>query len=635
MAVRVAPTSTLSTSIRDTPVVETDRSTPGSGFGHVALAVACAGIGLLVCSVANTLSRATLAPPSVIYWAGLLIVALPIFYRLSSREPSSGERLTLVCLLGMTLYGVKLARDTLLYTIPDETIHAFNAEQITRHHHLFHANPILPISPDYPGLEGATSALMTMTGMTSFGAGIIIIGAARLALLIGLFVLFRRISGSARIAGLGVAIYVCNSNFMFFSAQYSYESLALPLLVVLMVAIAERGVAPRSWASAWAIPIVLLTAAVVVTHHLTSYALTAILIALVLLYWMQGRWVEWPNPWPFAVLAICLTAAWLVVVASATVGYLSPVLGNALSATLDTATGSDTPRTLFDDPSGGPTPTPVIARIIAFASTLILAVGLPFGLRQVWWQYWHRYRAQPFALLFCAAAIGFFATLGLRFAPAAWETGNRAGEFLFIGVAFVLALAFVRAFSRLEALGPRFAPWLGRGLLTACLGIVLTGGVISGWPWDAQLASPVRATAEGRSIESEPLGLAGWAARHLRGRRFAGSNVDARLLLVHGGATTALSGDTVPEIGDLLGSPALESWQLPILRQHRLRYVVADRRRRSNDTTRGYSFSVRPPGGERDRLLPAKSVLKFERIPAAARVLDSGSIVVYDLEARR
>ena len=46
-----------------------------------------------------------------------------------------------------------------------------------------------------------------------------------------LFVLFTRVSGSARLAGIAVMIYAGNSNFLFWGAQYSYESLSLPLLV--------------------------------------------------------------------------------------------------------------------------------------------------------------------------------------------------------------------------------------------------------------------------------------------------------------------------------------------------------------------------------------------------------------------
>ncbi len=145
--------------------------------------------------------------------------------------------------------------------------------------------------------------------------------------------------------------------------------------------------------------------------------------------------------------------------------------------------------------------TPTLARGLGLLGVAILAAAMPFGLLRIW----RRYRKQPFALIFTLAAIAFFGTLLLRLAPDAWETGNRASEFLFIGLAFVVACA------GLEKWRPVGRPWLGQLAVTAGLGVILVGGAISGWPWNAQLASPLRISAEGRSIVSPPLGLAEWA----------------------------------------------------------------------------------------------------------------------------
>ncbi|MEK6276807.1 MAG: hypothetical protein AABM29_02185 [Actinomycetota bacterium] len=576
------------------------------------------------------MARATLAPSPLIYWAGILIIGLPIFYRLLSREASPGERLALVCVLAMALYGVKLAQEPFLFTFPDEFTHSYNANQIELHHHLFHPNSLLVVSPYYPGLEGATSALMMLTGMSSYVAGIIVVGAARLTLVIALFLLFGRISGSARIAGIGVAIYAGNPNFMFFGAQYSYGSLALPLLVVLLMALAERDAFPRSWSWAWSVPIVLGTAALVVTHHLTSYALTGILLTLALAHVLVHRRVEWRNPLPFAILAGGLSAIWLLVVASATLSYLEAPLARAIRETWNTITGDTGTRDLFQ--SGGsssgtrvPVSTPVVAQIFAFASVVILLIGLPLGL----WQVWRRHRTKAFALMFSLAAIGFFGVLGLRFAPAAWEAGNRAAEYLFLGLAFVVALAIVSVYSLLEGRRVR----LGRGLLTACLGVLLTGGAISGWPWDQHLAQPITATSDGRRFESEPLGMARWARGHFPGQKFAATEIDARLLIDPGGARV-YSGYTL-EVQDILDATKLEPWHTADLRRNKTRYVVADRRRTSRDLIRGYFLSLLPPAGKRYRPLPRGTTAKFEQIPTAARMFDSGNIVVFDIEAGR
>jgi hypothetical protein len=577
----------------------------------------CAAVGVLACSVANALSRSTDEPTTLIFWAGMLLIAVPIFFRLSSSKPTAGERLALVTLLGLALFTVKVVRDSLYFNFPDEFVHAFNAQQIAEHHHLFRPNPALPVTPHYPGLGSATSALMTLTGMSSFGAGMVLIGAARLTFMASLFLLFSRLSGSAWAAGLGAAAYTGSSNFVYWGAQFSYESMALPLLVFVLMAFLERETVPPSQRRAWLVPILLGMFAVVVTHHITSYALAVILIALAILYRVLK--VRTPNPWPLAVVATVAALGWLAISARSTVGYLSPVLGDAFDAVFKTAAGEAAPRTLFHSGSNSLGTTPLPARAVALLAVALLGIGFLLGIRRVW----QTQRRKPLALLFCAGAVGFFGALVLRFAPAAWETGNRAGEFLFLGLAFVVtfgAIELVRPGDRLRS---------RRLLLAAGFGVVLIGGAISGWPWDVQLARPLKATAEGGRITSEPLALAEWSKKHLDGHRFAAPEADARLLLDPGGQV-AFAGQG-PDIEDLVATPTLEPWQLPVLRSNHLPFVVADRRKISNNTLRGYYFQV--PGQEGEELLPAGVVQKFARLPVA-RLWDSGNISLFDLGSR-
>src|SRR4051794_19966048 len=205
---RSRPTSALVSRPMDTVAVRREtfarsrRSLMPNRFAIIAFAT---GAGLLVCSLANALTRAGDAPSPLLYWAGILLIALPIFYRLTSEEASPSERVVLVCLLGLALYGVKLVRDAPIFTFADEFLHGYNSNQVSQYHHLFHANPILETSRYYPGLEGATSALRTLTGLSGYTAGAIVIGASRLTAMSAMFVLFWRVSDSARIAGLGTA----------------------------------------------------------------------------------------------------------------------------------------------------------------------------------------------------------------------------------------------------------------------------------------------------------------------------------------------------------------------------------------------------------------------------------------------
>jgi hypothetical protein len=581
------------------------------------------GVGLLVVSVANSLVRAGDGSSPTLAWLGVLVIALPIFYRLTSRDVSAPERLALVCLLGLALYGVKVMRDAPIFTFNDELVHSQNSNQINLHHHLFHENSILKVTPYYPGLEGAVSALTSITGISVYAAGTIVIGAARLLLMVAMFSLFGRVSGSARVAGLATAFYAVNFNFLFQGAEFSYEPLALPLLLLVMMAVAEREAEGRtSLRRDWAVPIMLGTAAIVVTHHLTSYATAVVLTAVSLASWYVKRSWKPPNPWPFAVFAALLAAAWLFVVASSTVGYLTPVLSNAFTAIAHTLQGEEAPRGLFQGHTAAAGTTPVPARLLGIGGILLLTIALPFGLYQVW----THLRKRPFALVFCLAAIGFFATLALRLTPPAWETGNRMSEFLFVGLAFILAFATLWAMRQWSS-SPRV-----RMLLTAAFGVALLGSVISGWPWDLQLTRPVRVNAaDGGTIVSQPLATAEWARDELPDGKFAATTGDANLMLAVGGQKV-LAGP-YPDVEDILNNPKLEAWQTELLRDNDLRYLIADRRVAATDVMRGY-FLATSGDSAGGKLLGKALITKYSKLPKAARIYSNGAISVYDLEAK-
>ncbi|HVD39157.1 MAG TPA: hypothetical protein VNC15_10025 [Solirubrobacterales bacterium] len=586
----------------------------------LALIVLGAAVGLLLCAYTNALSREGGDPTQLVYWLGVLLVVVPIAARVGMEDVSLRERFVLVALFGLSLYAIKVIRDPFLFTFPDEPIHAYNANQTMLHHSLFNANPILPVTSGYPGLASATSALVSLSGLSSFGAGVILIGLARLLLVLALFVLFTRVSGSHRLASLAVVIYAGSSNFLYWGVQYSYESLSLPLLVAVLAAFAEREAAGPRLARSWIVPIVLGTLAVVVTHHLTSYALVLVLVLLAVIYRLVRS--PKPNPWPFALFAAVLAGGWLLIVAPNTVDYLSPVFSGAVKSIWNTVFGESKGRALFQSPSsaaGVVHETPFLARLITLAAVGLLLLGYVAGFRQAW----ARRGKRPFVVLFCLGGGAFFATLGLRFAPDAWETGNRAGMYLFIGLAFVAAYAVLQLLRK----GPRLR--LRQAVVLASIGIVVIGGAIAGWPWDSQLAQPTRITAGGTEVESEPIALAHWVGEQLPEEKFAAADADARMILAPGEAQ-AKTGDALA-IKTILPETSLSNWELPSLRGNGLDYVVADRRRVATDPGRGSFFYVPDPEG--DALLPLAAMHKFGERPLG-RTYDSGNIVVFDLRDR-
>lgn len=585
-----------------------------TGLGWVPAMAASSALGLLLVAIGDAHSRETTTSSQRLFWIGLLVIYTPVAFRLASTAAARHERLLLVVELGLVLYLVKVFFEPFAFTFADELVHAANVNAILRHHELFTANSIIPVTPYYPGLEAVTAGLAAMTGLSVFGAGIIIIGVSRILMMLALFLLFERLSGSARVAGIGTGVYAANSNFVFFDAQFSYESLALPLLLVALFAVAEWRAARKR--SAWAVTALLLTMAIVVTHHVTSYLLIVLLIGICAAYVIVARDRLHDAPWYLTAFALVVTTAWLVGVAEATVGYLLPVLRGAFVSTFRTLQGQAAPRELFVSTGYQP---PVIERVVGILSVLLPFIALPFGLRTLW----RKHRTDPFALVLGTAAVAFFGSIILRYAPAAWETANRASEFLFIGLAFVLGMAGIAG--RRRVVGAAFA--------ATFFGVVFAGGVIDGWTPQLRLAQPYRIDVDGRTIDAEGPQMARFAeASHLAaGGRFAASEADGRLLAAYASGYVFVGGK--PDVNDILRTPDLPPWELALLDRLRIRFVVVDRRERSFDNTAGYYFGVRGRFGMTDVLYPPDSVNKFDAA-GFSRIYDSGNIVVFDRGTR-
>jgi hypothetical protein len=586
-----------------------------SGRSAVVLVEACAALGLSAVIGADALSRSTHTSSQALFWLGLLVIFVPIVLRLLGPAAGRAERISHVVLLGLSLYLVKVVGNPFGFTFADELAHAPNANAMLRTHELYGTNSILPVTSYYPGLEAVAAALAAMTGLSAFGAGLVVIGAARVVMMLALYLLFETLSGSAVVAGVAAAIYAANSNFLFFDAQFSYESLALPLLGVILFALARWRSSERP--RAWSIVIGVLTLAVVMTHHLTAYALLAAIVALASTTFLLRRRVRYRNPWPFAAFAAAAILGWLAVVASSTVGYLSPALERAFVSTLHTIAGESSARAPFQ--AAGGAGAPLFEQIVAIASVLLMAIAFPFALRVLR----HRYRRDPLVLLLTAAATAFFAVVLLRLSPAAWETANRASEFLFVGLAFALAYVALQLYARRPTTTVLIA-------IAAALAVVFAGGVISGWARPERVSQPYEVRAGSAVLRPEGREFAAWARTYLpQGAGAAASESDARLLATYAGAR-AIAG-TRPDVRDLLQLPSYDPWQRELLRENDIRFVIVDRRERSFDNLAGYYFDVLPPVGRPDRLLPSRVALRFDAA-GFDRIYDSGTLIAFDRE---
>jgi hypothetical protein len=576
-------------------------------------------LGLLLVALAVTGARHAATWSEPLYWTGLLIMFMPTTVRLASANTSRRERIGLVVLLGLSLYLVKVLHSPVGFTLVDEFQHWRTVIDILQSGHLFHENPLLPVSPLYPGLENVTSALASLSGLTTFDVGIVVLGIARLVLVLALYLFFEQVSRSPRVAGMALVLYMANPSFLYFDAQYAYESLALPLAMWTLWAIAlQEGISDRH--RVWLKMIALLgVGAVVVTHHITSYALVAFLVLwTVTFYWRRRGEASHPNPAGTALVALVAALAWLILVANTTVGYLAPVLEGAVRELVQLIAGEALGREFFR--SGAGHVAPLWERLAGFASVGMILLGLPFGLVQAWRQ--HREKAIALALM--GGAFVYPAGLALRLTQAGAETSQRTSAFVFVAIVFVLAIGVA------ELWLSRYSDWKRRLAFTAWATVIFVGGIVVGMPAWVRLPGPYLVGSDSRSIERQGIAAAEWTRALLGpGHRMTSDRTNRFLLGTYGEQIPLRTGASQIFFATELGAA-----QRAFLRSGRLQYVVFDRRLSQQLSELGIYVEKTEPGAYHHTTpLDPRTFAMFDNVPNTSRLFDSGDITIYDVGA--
>lgn len=584
--------------------------------------------GLMYVAVAYTLARNHVGLALPLFWAGMLTLVVPAACRLVGPTASRRERIALVVLVGLGLYLVKVLHDPAGFASHDEFLHWHTADSILRNQRLFGKNSLLPVSPLYPGLEDVTAALASLSGLSIFWSGSIVVGAARILLMLALFLFVEQIGGSSRVAGLTSLLYCMNFSFLFFDAQFGYESLALPLAVFALYLVAKRArCGGPARANAW---ITLTIAAVVVTHHLTTYALVAFLFV----WWLIARWrgrgssnrSEATVIGRVALLTLGLAMLWLVCVAHTTIGYLAPTLGGAIKELLKIISGETGGRAPFQS-YAGETFAPW-ERLLSVAALALITVSLPLGALRVWRD--HRTRAAALAL--AAAALTFPASQVLRLTHSGSEFASRSPEFLFVGIAFLLAVTCMHGVAAAAA-------WRRRAVVpvfAASVAVLLVGGIFAGFgPSSRILPGTYRVAADMQSIEPEGVDAAHWARTNLGpGNRVAADRINRLLMGSYGEQYPVTNLADHVNIAPVFTSDELGSFERSLLRQGNIRYLVVDRRLSEGLPLFGVYFENGEPGEyEHSTPINLYALLKFNYMPGVSKVFDSGNIAIYDVEA--
>ena len=148
--------------------------------------------GLLVVSYANKNARHGVAGADWLFWFGVLLIFVPTAIRVAIVQPTRQERIGLLMLLGISLYFVKVLNSPLNFSYYDELLTWRSALDVIKSGKLFQANSLLPVEPLYPGLVIETTALANISHLSIFFSGVIVIGFARVLLVLSLYLFLRK-----------------------------------------------------------------------------------------------------------------------------------------------------------------------------------------------------------------------------------------------------------------------------------------------------------------------------------------------------------------------------------------------------------------------------------------------------------
>jgi hypothetical protein len=593
----------------------------GPGLGLVA------GTALLCVAYSWAATR----PPGnlefLLFWLGELAAIVPLAARLSRDGPSRSQRLALVAAAGLFSFVPKFLRDPSAPLFHDELVHWHEAQAVFQAGHPFVPSTLISLIQYFPGLATLTASLQNLTGLSTFQVGTVLLWLLHLLALIGVFVLVERLTNSSRAAGIAGLVYAVSPAFMFFDAQFSYESLAIVFFIWVLVCIVELQAAGSSTRQqgVWFVVGLILALACVVTHHVTTYALVLALVAISVATTFRRRRDSQARhlarlTWAFTGTVASAAAAWLVFVAPGTLNYLAPHLKGGVTGLLDLVRGGTGPRSLFQGSS-----LPGYERAAAFLTPVVLLLVVAFALWRIKGQ---RHRLPPALLGLAAFGLLYFLSLPVML-TAESEGARRSWTFTYVGLAVLIGALSVDVGRRFD--GSRRRRFAFAAAVTAVLVVLLVGNVSVQTNVDYRFPGPYVYGSDTRSLTTELLSAAAWLRTEVGpGQRIVTTRDDGLAFGTIGDQLLAAPSTGFP-VWELYFSTAQPSPNLlDELRAAKYGYLVVDDRMARFLPEVGFYFEPsEPPAAVRTHPPPQAALTKVDALPWLTRIYSTDHLRIY------
>lgn len=372
-----------------------------------------------------------------LFWVGIGVSCFSLlFVMLLSKDKR--HILFALFILGLVIYSLQIYRSPDYFINRDEMVHYQGYASLIEKGNLRFNHTTFPIIKDYPGLEFLVASTFFTTALKPIFSGKILIGFIHSMLLIVLWIYFSKLGLSDNIASIGTFLYALNPRYTQFDSMVSYESVGI-FFVILLLFLIKKMIDRR--VMTFSVLAIIALFALVITHHLSSYMfLTYGLILLVIQYTLVRLKNEEPkkNLSTFIVLAGVFVFGWLIYIAAGAISYLTLGFKDRILAILQLSIfGGEGARAMF---MGSPVP-PYESFILRFLYPPVLLFFCLYGGYLLLVKKIFHLESLRISLFFFGPVL-FLASWLLVPTTSGSELAYRSWAFLFVGVAFTIAVAF-------------------------------------------------------------------------------------------------------------------------------------------------------------------------------------------------
>ncbi len=566
------------------------------------------------------------------FWAGLgLSVGAAIITGLAPAS-TTGQRLLMLGLLGGALYLPTFLRSPAYPIFADELYH-YQALTLMREHGTREVSlTFFTVPRDYPGLALLGLHMVSIAGLSSEWAVRLVPLLVHLTMPVLAYAALATLRVPERLAFVGGLVYMSNRSFFFFHSVFSYETLGTLLFLVL--ALLSLNLLRKDTQWAWQVHLLLLIviAAVSMTHHFSTLISLVWLFGCALVTWAL-RHEQRRLFGALALFTAVFALAWLVFQSDRGIQYVVLTIINRTAAFFNAAqaalSGSAASpggegwrlRLLFAN-----SPLPLAERFFAYLYPALIGVLMLAGLARAAGFFWAR-RGQDLTPYAGVLLLGIFGpVLWLLSTPLVLtvnqDAAYRSWPFLFLGVALyvIIALYGVEAEARPVRVSERLTAF---GIAIP----LLIGGIVLGDNQAGRFHTHQIFAASGpEAITDDLVAAARWLEAHYGAyHRVAGDRASQVAFGTFGNQHTRIWG-----IGQLYyyDDPGGAIW---FLNEHKIDFVSVDWRvSRYLPRYTTYFGDADPFGQQRPiQPVPVERLEKFDRIRDLQRIYDNGDILLY------